>query len=119
MLYLFILCIHLQDVPFGHSSLIYAMFAYIHRNLYFQIEGKPIVGKREKGGIKIPPLVEGSMWFCDHRNTIIHLNTYIYICMSVCMHMPLFSKYFTSVKSFHAYNSPTRKVLLPTVLQMA
>lgn len=37
--------------------------------------------------------------------------------MSVCMHMPLSSKYFTSVKSFHAYNSPTRKVLLPTVLQ--
>ena len=90
MLYLFILCIRLQDVPFGHSSLIYAMFAYIHRNLYFQIEGKPIVGKREEGGIKIPPLVEGSMWFCDHRNTVIHLNTYIYICLCVYAHATVF-----------------------------
>ena len=87
-------------------------------NLCFQIEGKRLVGKRGKKGVKIPPLVEGSMWFCDLRNGILHLRTYIYIyiyiyiyvCLCVCMHMPLFSKHFTSVKSFHAYNSPTRKV---------
>lgn len=117
--FLFILYIRLQDVPFGHSSLICALSAYVHRNLYFQIERKHLVGKREKKGIKIPPLVEGSMWFCDLRNGILHLSTYIYVCLCVCMHMPLFSKHFTFVKSFHAYNSPTRKVQLPTVLQMA
>ena len=64
----------------------FMLFAYIHRNLYFQTEGKPIVGKEEKRGIKIPPLVEGSMWFCDHRNTIIHLSTCVYIYMSVCVY---------------------------------
>ena len=82
---LFILCIRLQDVPFAHSSLICAMSAYVHRNLCFQIEGKRLVGKREKKGVKIPPLVEGSMWFCDLRNGILHLSTYIYVCLCVCV----------------------------------
>ena len=86
MLPLFILCIRLQDVPFAHSSLICAMSAYVHRNLCFQIEGKRLVGKREKKGVKIPPLVEGSMWFCDLRNGILHLSTYIYVCLCVCVY---------------------------------